>query len=195
MSFLVFLQYLKKYLKLIVYGSFGIIVLVILFDGIIHFNRFTSLKVTDSCHQEDLNAELQRRNNIIKYLSILVERYLAFEEKMFKSTSEARDLLNKARVSENAKSEGLRKALPGIVALAEQYPELKGSQVVQDFMNELVESEKRIGLMKEDYNANVETYNLHRKTFPGKIYGAILGFDVLEYCGNQEEPLKVPAID
>ncbi|MBF0410787.1 MAG: LemA family protein [Candidatus Riflebacteria bacterium] len=151
--------------------------------------------VTNDLNMAVVEAEFQRRNNIIRHLSGLVNKYIAFEEKMFKSTSEARALIKKTRLSGKVPEGDLLKALPGMVALAEQYPELKGSQVVESLMTELVESEKRIAAAKETFNTIVEHYNIHRKTFPGKLFGAAMGFPCLYYLGGQQETLKVAQIN
>ncbi|MBF0544491.1 MAG: LemA family protein [Candidatus Riflebacteria bacterium] len=167
-------------------------------EGVFHYNRLSSWATVVAHYKGNTEKELQRRNNLINQIFRLFNKYSVFEEKMFKSTSNSREWLNKTELSQGLKSVGkdeFNKTLTSLAALAEQYPELKATNLVQDLMTEFTISENRIAGAKEKFNSSVGAYNQCRTTFPGNLYGLILGFKVQEYMGSEDELIKVPQIN
>ncbi|MBF0499276.1 MAG: LemA family protein [Candidatus Riflebacteria bacterium] len=187
-----------KQRKFIVVSGIILSVLILFMEAVFHFNRFSMWSTAAHARSADLEKELQRRNNLIPHISRLVDKYSEFEEKMFKSVTEARELLNRARHPDSAtamEKDVLDKMLPGLVALSEQYPELRATQATQDLMKGFIEAENRIADAKEKFNSTVGAYNQCYVTFPGNVFAKIFCFDKLEYIGSENEVLKAPQIN
>ena len=174
-----------------------LVALFIIAEGIFQFNRLTSWQVIVTARRADLDRELQRRENLIPNLVFAVSKYAAYEQGVFKYVSDAREALKTIRSSEASRtqvSSMLEKTLSRLVALAEQYPDLKATQSIQDLIKEAANTEDRIADAKGEYNKASETYNRYRTTFPGNVFAFIYRFKSLPFIGV-EEALKVPVID
>lgn len=176
------------------------VVLVALFivaEGVSQFNRLTSWHVVVAARRADLERELQRRENLIPNLVFVVSKYAAYEQGVFKYVSDAREALKTIRSSETSGTQAnsmLEKTLSRLVALAEQYPDLKATQSIQDLIAEAANTENRIADAKEKYNKACEIYSQYRTIFPGNVFAFIYRFKPLPYVGLEED-LKVPVID
>lgn len=176
------------------------VVLVALFivaEGVSQFNRLTSWHVVVAARRADLERELQRRENLIPNLVFVVSKYAAYEQGVFKYVSDAREALKTIRSPETSGTQAnsmLEKTLSRLVALAEQYPDLKATQSIQDLIAEAANTENRIADAKEKYNKACEIYSQYRTIFPGNVFAFIYRFKPLPYVGLEED-LKVPVID
>jgi len=174
-----------------------LVVLSIIAESIFQFNRFAAWKTKVAARQADFERELQRRENLIPNLVYAVSKYAAYEQGVFKYVSDAREALKTIRSSEASGTQAtslLEKTLSRLVALAEEYPDLKATQSIQDLIKEASNTEDRIAEAKKEYNKECEIYNQYLSTFPGNIFAIIYRFKPLPYIGLEEE-LKVPLID
>lgn len=185
-------------------ASIGRIVLVLFVLGsvaaaIFQYNRFAGWHITALARRADCGRELQRRSNLIPNLVSTVERYANYERGVFKYVSDARDVLQSAQTStppQELKTSGaLQSALSRLVALAEQYPNLKTTQSIQDLIRELTNTENRIAASKAEYNHAVEIYNSYLTIFPGNMFARIFRFRRLPFMGLEGERLKVPEVN
>lgn len=171
--------------------------LVVVAEAVFQFNRFAAWRTKVMARRADFERELQRRENLIPNLVYAVSRYAAYEQGVFKYVSDARETLKMIRSSETPRIEAssiLEKALSRLVALAEEYPDLKATQSIQDLIRETANTEDRIADAKETYNEACEIYNQYLSIFPGNVFGLIYRFKPLPYIGLEEE-LKVPVLD
>jgi LemA protein len=177
-----------------------IIILFVLFiaaESIFQFNRFASWQTKVAARKADVEREYQRRENLIPNLVYAVSKYAAYEQGVFKYVSDARETLKMIRSSEASRAQAsslLEKTLSRLVALAEEYPDLKATQSIQDLIKEASNTEDRIADAKKEYNKECEVYNQYLSVFPGNIFAFIYRFKPLPYIGLEEE-LKVPVID
>ncbi|HAV48512.1 MAG TPA: hypothetical protein DCX43_10775, partial [Psychrobacter sp.] len=76
-----------------------------------------------------------------------------------------------------AKAEGmLSKALGQFSAVVEAYPELKADSMIKELMDELTNTENRIGFARQHYNDSVMFYNNDREVFPNNLVSTTFGF-------------------
>ncbi len=172
-------------------------VLFVFAETIFQFNRLTSWYTTVSARRADVDRELKRRANLIPNLVYAVSKYASYEQGVFKYVSDAREALKMVRSGDTPKTKisgVLGELLPRLVALAEEYPDLKTSRAIQDLIAQLGETENRIAEAKKDYNKAAETYNQYRTIVPGNLFGFVLGFSLVEYIG-MDEAVEVPTID
>lgn len=176
-----------------------VIVLVVLFivaESIFQFNRFASWQTKVMARMADIEREFQRRENLIPNLVYAVSRYGMYEQGVFKYVSDAREALKTVRSSETSGTQTsslLEKTLSRLVALAEEYPDLKATQSVQDLIKEAANTEDRIAEAKGKYNETCEIYNQYLSIFPGNIFGFIYRYKSLPYMGLED--VNVPVID
>jgi LemA protein len=174
-----------------------LVALVIALEAVFQFNRLTAWYTVVTARRADVDREFQRRKNLIPNLVFAVSKYAAYEQGVFKYVSDARETLKMIRSSDASRSQVsnvLEKTLSRLVALAEQYPDLKATQSIQDLIKEAANTENRIADVKEKYNKASEIYNQYRTTFPGNVFAFIYRYKALPYIGL-EESLAVPVID
>ncbi|MHC4075614.1 MAG: LemA family protein [Planctomycetota bacterium] len=174
-----------------------LVVLFVVAESIFQYNRFAAWGTKVLARRADVNRELQRRENLIPNIVATVSKYAAYEQGVFKHVSDVRTELKKIK-SSNASSAQmnsvLEKALSGLVALAEEYPDLKATNSIQDLIAEAANTENRIADAKKEYNKDCVVYNQYLSVFPGNVFAFVYRYKTLPYIGLEED-VNVPVID
>ena len=129
----------------------------------------------------EVNNQLQRRADLIPNLVETVKGYAKQETTVFGDIANARaGLLNahgdpKATIQANGQLDG---ALGRLLALSENYPELKSNANFQRLSDELAGTENRISVARMRYNTNIQDYNTFIQQFPNSIWAGMAGFAV-----------------
>jgi LemA protein len=124
---------------------------------------------------------MQRRADLIPNLVETVKGYAKQETTVFGDIANARaGLLNahgdpKGTIQANGQLDG---ALGRLLALSENYPDLKSNQNFQQLSDELAGTENRISVARMRYNKNIQDYNTFIQQFPNSIWAGIGGFQV-----------------
>jgi LemA protein len=183
--------------RVVVKVAVVLVTLAVVAEAVFQFNRLTAWHTAAVARRADVDRELQRRENLIPNLVFAVSKYASYEKGVFKYVSDARETLQMIRSPETSKtqiSSALEKTLSRLIALAEEYPDLKATQSIQDLIKEAANTENRIATSKGEYNKACETYNRYRTTFPGNVFALVYRYGPLTYIGLKEE-VSVPAID
>lgn len=166
--------------------------------GLIYcYNNYARLDTRSEAYFAQVGVELKRRDNLIPNLVMTAKRYSTHEGAVFRHVSDAREMLTRAgSVKDKIKAANeLDMALSRLLAIFEQYPDLKAIQSIQDLIKELSNTENRIADEKSKYNDVVREFNQLRHTFPTNILGSIFGFNEdLPYIGTSEDLLKTPNV-
>lgn len=176
------------------------VVLVVLFivaESIFQYNRFAAWNTKVMARLADVDREYQRRKNLIPNIVSAVGRYAAYEQGVFRHVSDVRTELKKIQSSKASSaqiSSVLEKALSGLVALAEAYPDLKATNSIQDLIKEAANTEDRIAEAKKEYNKVCEVFNQYMTVFPGNFFGWVYRYKLASYIGL-EEGVNVPVIN
>ena len=120
---------------------------------------------------QTIETQLQRRNDLIPNLVETVKGYAAHESGTLEAVTAARGAMSSATTPE-AKMEAsgqLTRALRGLLAVAEAYPDLKANANFQQLQADLTDTENRISYARQSYNDVVMDYNNAIQTFPGNI--------------------------
>ena len=171
-------------------------VLFIIAESIFQYNRFATSETQVLARKADVEREFQRRENLIPNLVFAVSRYGSYEQGIFKDVADARAelmMIKNSEMSQGQISNILDKALSRLVAWAEQYPDLKATQSVQDLIKEVSNTEDRIAEAKKTYNAACEIYNQFGSVFPGNVFAFIYRFKPLPYMGIED--FHVPLVE
>jgi LemA protein len=128
----------------------------------------------------DVDVQLQRRADLIPNLVETVKGFTKEESTVFGDIANARaGLLNahdpKSKIAANGT---LDSAFGRLLALTENYPQLRSNQQFLRLQDELSGTENRIGVARRRYNETLRDYNTFVRSFPTSVWAGILGFHV-----------------
>src|SRR5436190_15239303 len=135
------------------------------------YNRFVSQEEAIKGQWAQVENQLQRRNDLIPNLVETVKGYAQHEEGVFKEVADARTQLLSAKSPEETIAAANRQtsALGRLLAVAENYPQLKANEQFNRLMDELSGTENRIAVERMRYNERVQDYNSARRQFPANM--------------------------
>lgn len=154
----------------------------------------------------DVQTQYQRRADLIPNLVSTVKGASNFEQETLTQVTEARAKATSINVDASTASpeqvqeyinaqSGVSSALGRLLAVAENYPDLKATATYQDLMTQLEGTENRIQVARTDYNEAARPYNARVKTFPTNILAGMFGFTERPYFEADEGTDKAPAVD
>ncbi|HXE56617.1 MAG TPA: LemA family protein [Gemmatimonadales bacterium] len=157
------------------------VALVLLLTGC-GYNTIQTLDEQVNKAKGQIQAQLQRRADLIPNLVATVKGFAKQEQEVFTRVAEARSRLAGAVQSGNvdsmaAANQALNAPLGRLLAIAEAYPELKSNQNFLQLQDELVGTENRISVARQDYNAAVNEYNAYIRRFPYNLTAKVFGMD------------------
>ncbi|RAI79233.1 LemA family protein [Macrococcoides caseolyticum subsp. hominis] len=177
----------------------GLIVLLLVIGSMLigPYNKLVDLDTEVEKSQAKIDTQLQRRLDLIPNLVETVKGYAKHEEKVFKDVSDARAKLAGANTMEE-KAEAnaqVSSALSRLIAIQENYPELKADTQFTGLRDELAGTENRIAVARNDYNDVVTEYNKVVKRFPGSIVAGLFGFEKKEFFKAESAAKDAPNVD
>jgi LemA protein len=152
-----------------------------------------------------VESDYQRRLDLIPNLVSTVKGAANFEKETLTGIVEARakatsvqissDNLTPEKLAEFQRAQaGVSSSLGRLLAVAENYPDLKATQNFQDLQKQLEGTENRIKVSRNDFNDAIQKYNLAVRRFPGNILAGIFNFHVKEGFKADEGAEKVPEV-
>lgn len=165
--------------------------------GVSSYNSLVTTHETVEQSFSDIDSMLQRRADLIPNLVNTVKGYAAHESEVITEVADARaKLAGATTTAEKAEADGeLSSAISRLLAVVENYPELKADTQFTALTDELAGTENRIAKAREDYNEKVKDYNTSIKRFPRVIFAGMLGFEKADYFEANESANKVPSVE
>ncbi|TVR20060.1 MAG: LemA family protein [Nitriliruptor sp.] len=164
------------------------LVLLLLLVGIVGwvvagYNRLVRSRVRIDEAWAQIDTQLQRRHDLIPNLVNTVKGYAAHERETFEEVTAARaKAISVQGPAELAEAEnGLTQALGKLLAITENYPELKADQNFRQLQEELAHTENMVAGSRGHYNASVREYDTARKVFPTSVIAGMFNFEDREY--------------
>src|ERR1700736_6037413 len=164
----------------------GIVILVVIVAivvwAIAGYNRLIGLRnqVANGWRQNDV--QLKRRHDLIPNLVNAVRGSMDFERDTLTAVMEARaKAMGAVGPSDAAQKEGqLSQALGRLLAVAENYPNLKSNDNVKMLQEELSATENKVGFARQFYNDIATNFNTAQQVFPTNIFAGMFGFKPAE---------------
>lgn len=172
------------------YAFISIIVfLVILVIWI--FNRLVAARQLVENGWSDIEVQLKRRADLIPRIVDTVKAYAKHERALYADVIEKRNTaLGAGDLSTRAVAEGaIRQPLGKVIALAEDYPDLKANQNFLDLQDELSETENKIEYARRFYNGAVREKNTLVQSFPVNLVSGLFGFKIREFFDMDDAPI------
>ncbi|HTE88699.1 MAG TPA: LemA family protein [Terriglobales bacterium] len=182
-----------------------IVIIVLILIALAVFGQYVSVRNTLVTKNEAVKAAwsqvdivLQRRADLIPNLVETVKGIAKQEQTVFGDIAKARSqLLSAGTPSEKiAANQQLDGALGRLLAIVENYPQLKSNENFLRLQDELAGTENRIAVERKRYNDNLQDYNTYIQKFPANIFARWAGFKPNEaYFAAAEGSRQVPKVD
>lgn len=176
----------------------GIIVLLPLVYIILTYNTLVALRNHIRDSWSNIDTELKRRYELIPNLVATVKGYAAHEKEVFERVTQMRaqcmarhGAAHEQAVSENELADALKKLL----AVVENYPQLKADRHFLELQRELVNTEDRIQAARRFFNGNVRDYRNKCETFPSSVIAGVFGFEKRDFFNVHSSVREVPEAD
>lgn len=175
------------------------------------YNSFVSEEENVNAAWANVQTQYQRRMDLIDNLVNTVKGYAKHEKETYESITKARaqvsnainisaDSLDEEKLEEiqnklNAANAQMTSGLSRLIAVSENYPELKASQNFLELQAQLEGTENRIAEARNKYNTAVQTYNTAIRSFPGLITAKIFGFKTKAMFKADAGAEKAPTVN
>ena len=172
-----------------------VVILIILF--IATYNKLVRLRNQVRNAWAQIDVQLKRRHDLIPNLIETVKGYMKHERETLEAITKARNLAQQAASSgpgARAKAETeLSSALGRLLAVVENYPDLKANQNFLALQEELTSTENKLSFSRQYYNDSVLRYNNRTQMFPSNMIASMTGFKASEFfevsvAGEREAP-------
>ncbi len=155
----------------------GIIVVLVL-AIILIYNSLVQARQKVKNAWSQIDVQLQRRFDLIPNLVESVKGYMKHENEVLTKVTELRSSWSNANsVGEKANLDNkLSETLKSIMAIAENYPDLKANQNFSELQEELRNTENKISFSRQFYNDSVTMYNTKLEVIPSNIVASMFNF-------------------
>jgi LemA protein len=156
------------------------------------YNSLATGKVRIRESSSGIDVQLKRRIDLVPNLVSTVKGYAKHEKELFENVTKARtSLMGATTTAEKAQSDNmLSGALKSLIAVSENYPDLKASSNFLELQGELSDIEAKIAYARQFFNTNVASYNSTLVNFPGSLVGNMFGFKQEEFFAATEDERK-----
>jgi LemA protein len=185
--------------------ALAVMALALLLSGC-GINTIPTLEETAKARWSDVQNQYQRRADLVPNLVETVRGYAKQEQETLTRVIEARAKATQVQVNVNDLTDPeklkqfqeaqaqLSGALGRLIAVSENYPDLKSNQNFLALQSQLEGTENRISVSRRDYIQAVQTYNTEVRTFPGRFWAWIYGAKPMATFATTEENQRAPTV-
>jgi len=171
------------------------------------YNSMVSLQQSVDSAWAQVENVYQRRSDLIPNLVATVKGYAAHEKEVFESVTASRSqvgsikitpemLNNPAELQKFQQAQaGLTSALSRLLAVAENYPDLKANQNFLELQSQLEGTENRIAVERRRFNEVAQSYNTRILQFPANIFARLFNFQKKAYFQAAPGSEQAPTVD
>ena len=169
------------------------------------YNKMVEKDEAVSTAWSNVETQYQRRADLIPNLVNTVKGYASHEKETFQAVVDARtkatqtticiDDLTPEKLAEFQRAQGaVGSALSRLIAISENYPDLKASENFQTLQAQLEGTENRISVERRNFNEAARAYNTAIRRFPKNIFAGMFGFEKRPYFEAEEGAEKAPEV-
>lgn len=181
------------------------VVAIIVMSCISTYNGLVTMDENVSGQWANVETQYQRRADLIPNLVNTVKGYASHEKETLEGVVEARSQATQIKVDANdltpqklaeyQKAQGaVTSALGKLLAITENYPDLKANQNFLELQAQLEGTENRINVARKNFNDAAQAYNTTIRRFPKSIFAGMFGFDKRAYFEAAEGAEKAPEV-
>ena len=182
-----------------------VIVLVALW-GILSYNGLVEMDEKVSNQWANVETQYQRRSDLIPNLVNTVKGYAKHERQTLEAVMAARSQATQVKIDPSnctpqqlaayQKAQGdVTTALGKLLAITENYPDLKANQNFLELQSQLEGTENRINVARKDFNDSAKKYNTSLRRFPRNIIASMFGFEKRNYFEAEAGAEKAPKVE
>jgi LemA protein len=186
----------------------GVLLLALMFFGWITgmYNSLVKLDEAVKSSWAQVQNQYQRRLDLVPNLVATVKGYAEHESEVFEKVAEARSSVGKLQVTPEILNDpqafdkfqqaqtGLSSALSRLLAVAENYPQLKANENFLQLQAQLEGTENRIAVERKRFNEMVQDFNSRVRSFPTAIIAGMFGFGQKAYFQAETGAEKAPQV-
>lgn len=182
-----------------------VVIALVAIWGISSYNGLVSMDENVSNSWANVETQYQRRSDLIPNLVNTVKGYAKHESETLESVMAARSQATQVKIDPSnctpqqlaayQKAQGdVTTALGKLLAITENYPDLKANQNFLELQSQLEGTENRINVARKDFNDTAKKYNTSLRRFPRNIVASMFGFEKRNYFEAEAGAEKAPKV-
>lgn len=183
-----------------------VVIALVAIWGISSYNGLVSMDENVSNQWANVETQYQRRSDLIPNLVNTVKGYAKHESETLESVMAARSQATQVKIDPSnctpqqlaayQKAQGdVTTALGKLLAITENYPDLKANQNFLELQSQLEGTENRINVARKDFNDSAKEYNTSLRRFPRNIIASMFGFEKRNYFEAEAGAEKAPKVE
>lgn len=183
-----------------------VVIALVALWGISSYNGLVSMDENVSNQWANVETQYQRRSDLIPNLVNTVKGYAKHESETLESVMAARSQATQVKIDPSnctpqqlaayQKAQGdVTTALGKLLAITENYPDLKANQNFLELQSQLEGTENRINVARKDFNDTAKKYNTSLRRFPRNIIASMCGFEKRNYFEAEAGAEKAPKVE
>lgn len=184
----------------------GVLILIMVGGTLTTYNGLIAKDEAVATAWGNIQSQYQRRADLIPNLVSTVKGYAKHESETLENVMAARakatqvtinsDNLTPEKLKQYQAAQGeLSQALGRLMAVSENYPNLKANENFSELQAQLEGTENRINESRQIYNSAVQTYNVSVRRFPANIVAGMFGFDKKNQFETEAGAEKAPKVE
>ena len=184
----------------------GAVVLVLVLWGIGSYNGLVGMDEEVNGKWANVETQYQRRGDLVPNLVATVKGYAQHEQSTLEAVMKARSQATQIKVdpanctpqqlAAYQKAQGdVTSALGKLLAITENYPQLKANENFLELQSQLEGTENRINVARKDFNDAAQEYNKAIRRFPRSVIAGMCGFDKRTYFEAEAGADKAPKVE
>lgn len=183
-----------------------VVIALVAIWGISSYNGLVSMDENVSNQWANVETQYQRRSDLIPNLVNTVKGYAKHESLTLEAVMAARSQATQVKIDPSnctpqqlaayQKAQGdVTTALGKLLAITENYPDLKANQNFLELQSQLEGTENRINVARKDFNDTAKKYNTSLRRFPRNIIASMFGFEKRNYFEAEAGAEKAPKVE
>ena len=184
----------------------GVVILALVLWGVSGYNSLVGMDEEVNGKWANVETQYQRRSDLLPNLVSTVKGYAAHEQSTLEAVMAARSQATQVKIDPSnctpqqlaayQKAQGdVTTALGKLLAISENYPQLKANENFLELQSQLEGTENRINVARKDFNDAAKKFNMSIRRFPKSIIASMCGFEKRSYFEAEAGADKAPKVE